>query len=157
MPNDPQSEVESPRNLGIVVKQHGLPPRPLKALVVDDEDDFREFLCVLLAQLGVDAVEARHGHEALSIIDLEIPDIVFLDHRMPGLSGAQIARSMHATGQKAAIVLVTGDASIDRIADAAGTPWRLAKPFGVSDLVSVLLRVAEQVHATPSPSITAGS
>lgn len=120
----------------------------MKALVVDDEDDFREFLCMLLRELGVDVVEAHHGHEALSIIDFEIPDVVFLDHRMPGLSGAQIARSMHATGQKAAIVLVTGDQSIDRIADAAGTPWRLAKPFTESDLASVLLTVAQHQHAS---------
>lgn len=121
-----------------MVKQRGLAPRPLKALVVDDEDDFRESLCMLLGQLGVIAVEARHGHEALSIIDLEIPDVVFLDHRMPGLTGAQIARSMRATGLKSVVVMVTGEASIEQIASDAGTPWRLAKPFTARDLCAVL-------------------
>lgn len=125
-----------------MVKQQGLPPRPLKALVVDDEDDFREFLCLLLGELGVEAVEARHGHEALSIIDLEIPDVVFLDHRMPGLTGAQIARSMRATGLKAVVVMVTGDASIEKIANDAGTPWCLAKPFTARELGAMLRALA---------------
>lgn len=147
MSSESQSGFESCRNLGIVVRQNGFPPRPLKALVVDDDEDFRELLCAFLGGHGVEAVQARHGHEALSIVDFEIPDVVFLDHRMPGLTGAQIARSLRATGHKTTVVLVTGESPIDEIANAAGTPWRLAKPLTTQDLGQLLLAIARQSSA----------
>lgn len=143
MSNDPDPPAEELESLGLVVRQHGVPPRPVKALVVDDEPDFREMLCELLRRFGLEAIEARHGHEALSLIDVEHPDLVFLDHRMPGLQGAHVARSLRATGHKAPVVLITGDPDVEEIAESAGTTLRLAKPFSAEALRETILCAVE--------------
>jgi DNA-binding NtrC family response regulator len=130
---------EELHHFGMVVREAGLPPRPLKALVVDDDADFREMLCALLKGMGIEPIEARHGHEALWLLDEERPNIVFLDHRMPGLLGASIAKSMRATGHNVQVVLTTAEQNIDEIARAAGT-MKLAKPFSVNQLRDTVLQ-----------------
>jgi CheY-like chemotaxis protein len=137
-------------SLELVVRAHGEPPRPLRALVVDDDDDFRELLCGLLQRLGLETLEARHGHEAVYRVDEDRPDLVFLDHRMPGLLGAQIARSLHATGHRLPVVMVTGGENVDEVAQEAGTPLRLAKPFSLVQLRAMVLEAVGEHCCGPA-------
>ena len=67
---------------------------PVRALVADDERQLRKYLKNLLAQSWPDlqiCAEAANGLEALERIRSERPDIAFLDIRMPGKSGMQVA------------------------------------------------------------------
>ncbi|MFO1302563.1 MAG: LytTR family DNA-binding domain-containing protein [Burkholderiales bacterium] len=81
-------------------------PRPT-AIIADDEPRLAEFLrdrlAVLWPELLVAGV-AGNGPEAKALIDREAPDIAFLDIRMPGLSGIEVAR---AAGRDVRIVFVT--------------------------------------------------
>lgn len=133
------NEASAGESLELVVRGHGEPPRPLRALVVDDDDDFRALLCGLLKRLGLETLEARHGHEAVYRVDEDLPDLLFLDHRMPGLLGAQIARSLHATGHRIPVIMITGGEDVDEVARKAGTPLRLAKPFSLVQLRETVL------------------
>ena len=138
MPNEGNERSVSER-LELVVRSHGEPPRPLRALVVDDDDDFRVLLCGLLQRLGLETLEARHGHEAVYRVEEERPDLMLLDHRMPGLLGAQIARSLHATGNRLPVIMITGGDDVDEVAQEAGTSLRLAKPFSLLQLRETVL------------------
>jgi DNA-binding LytR/AlgR family response regulator len=86
------------------------PSRPLRVLVVDDEQLARQELCYQLAQLGdVEVVgQAVNGLEALSAAARHAPDVMFLDIQMPGLTGFEVARRLLAAGGPIpALVFVT--------------------------------------------------
>lgn len=82
---------------------------PLTAVVVDDERLAREELCYLLQQVGgVDVVgQAANGLEAVTEIDRAMPDVVFLDVQMPGLTGLEVARRLAEDGNEPALIFVT--------------------------------------------------
>jgi two-component system LytT family response regulator/two-component system response regulator LytT len=81
----------------------------LRVLVVDDEQLARDELCYQLTQLGeIDvAGQATNGVEALAAIDRLLPDLVFLDIQMPGLTGFEVARKLLARDDPPALVFVT--------------------------------------------------
>ncbi|MBC8462118.1 MAG: response regulator, partial [Deltaproteobacteria bacterium] len=64
----------------------------LKALVADDTKENRDVLKLILADIGVEVRLAENGQEAVEAVQSEIPDIVFMDIRMPVLDGLEAAR-----------------------------------------------------------------
>ncbi len=69
----------------------------IRAIVADDEDQLRKHLRSQLADCWPDLIicgEARNGQEALELIEQYRPDIAFLDIRMPGLSGMEVAQKI---------------------------------------------------------------
>jgi DNA-binding LytR/AlgR family response regulator len=72
------------------------------ALIAEDELPQREELRAMLAELWPDlrvVAECADGLTALEAIDQFRPDVAFLDIRMPGVSGLEVARAMRAPGQ----------------------------------------------------------
>ncbi len=61
----------------------------VRALVVDDLKENREIFCGLLRQMGCEVELASSGPEAIASVKREVPDIVFLDIRMPGMDGME--------------------------------------------------------------------
>ena len=76
----------------------GHPPgHPPRAVIADDERLMREQLRARLAEAWPDlqiVAEARNGLEAVELVDQHRPEIVFLDIRMPGLTGVDAARQI---------------------------------------------------------------
>ena len=73
------------------------PTTPLRAVIADDERLMREQLRARLAEAWPDlqiVAEARNGLEAVELVNQHRPDIVFLDIRMPGLTGVDAARQI---------------------------------------------------------------
>ena len=91
-------------------------------LVVDDEDDVRELLRVLLEREGYRVECACDGDEGLKIAKSLRPDLVITDHIMPGLSGKQLVRAMRETPALAstAVIMVTGASMSEALSDALG-------------------------------------
>jgi two-component system response regulator AlgR len=81
----------------------------LKALIVDDEPPARARLHALLRELDqVEVVgEAGDATEALALVDRLDPDILYLDVRMPGMSGLELARHLAGLPEPPAIVFIT--------------------------------------------------
>ena len=70
---------------------------PLRAVIADDERLMREQLRARLAEAWPDlqiVAEARNGLEAVELVNQHRPEIVFLDIRMPGLTGVDAARQI---------------------------------------------------------------
>jgi CheY-like chemotaxis protein len=59
-------------------------------LVVDDEQDIRDFICTVLEDNGARVVAARDGNEALEIARRERPDLMTLDISMPNKDGGEV-------------------------------------------------------------------
>jgi CheY-like chemotaxis protein len=122
----------------------GMDPRqPKHVLVVDDEEDIREFLTVVLEQSGYRVSTADNGAMALRKVDEEPVDVVLLDMRMPIMDGWAFAEAYRQwPGPRAPIVVLT--AARDAAARAAqiGAEDYLPKPFDLGEVLTVVARHA---------------
>lgn len=86
-----------------------------KILVVDDENDVREFLRAALVESGFDVILAEDGNIALEEVKKQVPDLISLDLVMPKKSGAKFHRELSKRKEwsKIPIIIVTGHARDD--------------------------------------------
>jgi YesN/AraC family two-component response regulator len=74
-------------------------------LIVDDEAAVRDWLKLSLALRGWVATTASSGEEALALAADPEPDLIILDHEMPGMTGIDCARKLRRQGMTGCIVL----------------------------------------------------
>ena len=86
-------------------------PYRVHALVVDDLVDNREVLNGLLERAGIEVSMASNGAEALQLIAQQIPDIIFMDVRMPVMDGLTAVRQLRERWPAEGIVCVAITAS----------------------------------------------
>jgi YesN/AraC family two-component response regulator len=106
--------------------------KTISALIVDDEDDIRLLVRMVIQNGGPDltvAGEAADGREALEIFAEANPDVVILDQRMPGLSGIETAQEMLRMKPTAKIVMCSAylDTDLRREAESVGISMAIAK------------------------------
>jgi CheY-like chemotaxis protein len=75
-------------------------------LVVDDDDDFREALCEVLAAAGYPVAQSPSGEEALARVEEETPGLILLDLKMPGIDGWGVMERLRADPKAAAIPIL---------------------------------------------------
>ena len=71
--------------------------KQITAIIADDEENLRKGLSLLLERLWPELKilgQAQNGIKALSLIELEKPDIAFLDIKMPGMTGINVAKKV---------------------------------------------------------------
>lgn len=117
-------------------------PRARRVLVIDDDADTADSLCILLNINGFEAVAAYGSAAALETARRWGPDVVVCDIALPGTDGlalAQAFRSNKATAD-AWLVAVSGYARPEdrRRAFAAGFDCHLAKPVNFAELKRLL-------------------
>lgn len=77
-----------------------------RALVVDDADIVRQWLRMSLEARGWRVEDADSGDKALAVFDDDDPpDVVVLDHMMPGMTGLEVAAALRERGYDGLIVL----------------------------------------------------
>lgn len=107
-------------------------------LLIEDDDDLREVEVGILERAGFRVVSAREGGEALELVAREMPKVIFLDMRMPGMDGWAFAREFHARHDHGApIVVVTAAASAEKRAEEISADGALGKPFEARDFIKV--------------------
>ena len=67
-----------------------------KVLVIDDEPDIVEILSYNLGKEDYAVSKAYDGEEGLRIAQAELPDLILMDVRMPGISGIEACRKLKA-------------------------------------------------------------
>jgi len=138
------------------------------ALVVDDILENREVLSLMLTLIGCDVKVAKNGEEALDLIRVAQPDIVFLDMRLPGMSGLETAlRIVQDSGAKIKLVAMSASAlehERERYLK-AGCDDFVAKPFRAERIyrclqnllnVKFVLREKPNDQSEPDVSIDLG-
>ncbi|MBL8243689.1 MAG: response regulator transcription factor [Rhodanobacteraceae bacterium] len=114
-------------------------------LVADDEPLLREALALQLAEAWPEAqvvASARNGREALELFERHQPAVCFLDVKMPGLSGIDVARRI---GARAHLVFVTAYDRYAVEAFAAGVLDYLVKPVARERLATTVARLRERL------------
>ncbi len=83
--------------------------KQFKILIVDDNDFFRETLKITLQRYFPMAAvqEAENAHEATLKIGTFIPDLIFMDIQLNGVSGLDLTKKIKASYPKIAIVILT--------------------------------------------------
>ncbi len=125
----------------------------LTTIIADDEpfmrDSLREKLNQLWPELQIVA-EAEDGPSALSQIESLKPDIVFLDIRMPGLTGLQVARAMTAPAH---VVFVTAYDNHALEAFDANAVDYVVKPLEPERLAKMISKLKRLTSAGSAPSM----
>jgi CheY-like chemotaxis protein len=120
--------------------------RMAKILIADDEQDIRDLLTFTLKFAGHEVVAASNGEEAVQLAQVERPELVLLDVRMPKMNGYEACRRFKADPalKHIPIVFVSawGQDSEVRAGMEAGAVDYVVKPFEPSQ---VILKVAQLV------------
>jgi DNA-binding response OmpR family regulator len=139
------------------------PTRRYRALVVDDERDFRHLMSMFLARSGlpIDVEAVVNGAEALRHIETIVPDLILLDVMMPEMDGIECCRRLRAdqrTRDVPVLMLTALDEAADRTRGfLAGADDYLAKPFDRGELLARVRRILERAYgyAAEPPSVGA--
>jgi two-component system chemotaxis response regulator CheY len=110
-----------------------------RVLVADDDDLTRTLIILALGAVGIkDTVAAADGGEVMKLIQRKPFDLLMLDWHMPGKSGLDLVKAVRGRGSQVPIVMVTAEASRDRIVEAltAGASDYILKPFDAKTLWS---------------------
>ena len=118
-----------------------------KIMVVDDHDDIREVIHVLLTNEGYQIIEAKNGKEALELLDDSI-DLIILDVMMPEMNGYQVCLLMREkTNAPILFLTAKGQESDKTLGFSSGGDDYLTKPCNMERLlarIKSLLRRTEQ-------------
>ena len=105
----------------------------LRILVVEDNEDSRDAIQMMLEHVGAEVSLAGDGFEALAAVDRHDPDIVLCDLRMPRMDGFEFIRQVHALAEHVnlPVIAISGLASTDdrRRTTAAGFDRHISKPL----------------------------
>ena len=118
-------------------------------LVVDDEESSREGLVALLSSWGYQAEAAADGNQALERARTLQPDVVVTDLVMPGSDGLELLRSLQAELPAAAVIVLTGYATIETavMAMKEGAYDYVNKPVDTTRLRILLDKSMEKISA----------
>ncbi len=117
-----------------------------RILVVDDDELSRGYLSEALQRNGYSVDNAQDGQEAVSMTDGQNYDMIFLDMRMPGMSGLRVLEKVKKTSKETTVVIMTAYGSIESAVEAMqkGAYDYIIKPFSLDDIESLLKRVQER-------------
>ncbi|MCL5961178.1 MAG: response regulator [Chloroflexi bacterium] len=105
-------------------------------LVVDDDPDLLTMFEMVLESCGVGVCLASNGAEALDLVAKDVPDLIFLDIRMPIMNGQEFAEQLRERCQaEVPIVVLTAAVDGRARAEEMGAQGFLAKPFEIGDLL----------------------
>jgi CheY-like chemotaxis protein len=118
------------------------PDRTRSVLIVEDNDDARESLQLLLESLGHRVLSAPDGPRALALAEHQRPEVVLIDLGLPGLDGYAVARAFRASpsGKTLMLIAVTGygQAEDRRRSKDAGFDAHLVKPVSENVLSTLI-------------------
>lgn len=113
-------------------------------LIVDDNEDIRNFVRLVLEPEGYRIIEAEEGNSALEKVETADPDLIILDLSIGQPDGMDVCRSIRKNSMVPIIILTSHDGEVDEaMCLAIGADDFIVKPVGPRILV---LRVATQMR-----------
>ena len=118
-----------------------------QALVVDDTKSIRILLTTCLEVEGFLVQTAVNGEEALNLLRSGKFDLVFLDIKLPEVSGTEVLRQLRGLGIMTPIIIMTAFATVKNAVECTrlGAVAYLQKPFTAEKLRQVLTEVKTKV------------
>jgi two-component system, NtrC family, response regulator AtoC len=119
---------------------------PKRILIVDDEENFRHMLSVILRKEGYEVETASNGEEGLQRVTLSPFDQVLCDIRMPHMDGLEFLRQTQRAGTDASIVMMSAYGTVDTAIEAMklGAYDYISKPFKPDEIILTLKKAEER-------------
>ena len=116
---------------------------PVNVLVVDDNEDIREIIAIILSRSGVQCQLAKNGVEAIQRVKQCRFNAVVTDIEMPEMDGIALTKQLSQDFSDLPVMVMTGgsDKSLRERAILAGAKEFVSKPFNVPDLITKLQRI----------------
>lgn len=128
-------------------------PVQRRAVVIEDDDDIRGLLSVVLKQLDFDVVEAADGLSGVESVRTIQPELVTLDVNMPGIDGIEACRRIREFSDAYIVMLSARTAELDRLAGLdTGADDYLTKPFSPKELQARVRAAFRRARPAPAPA-----
>jgi two-component system, NtrC family, response regulator AtoC len=122
-------------------------------LIIDDDDQLRKSFNKLLTEEGYHSKCAASGEAGLKIIQEEIPDLVILDMRLPGMNGFETFQGIHEVEPKLPVIIMTAFGTTETAIEATkmGAFDYILKPFDIPEMLVVIKQALEASRFMRSP------
>ena len=119
-----------------------------RILIIDDDDQLRRSFKKLLSEEGYSVEEAPSGEAGLKLIHANAPDIVVLDMRLPGMTGFEVFKSIHAMDPKLPVIIMTAYGTTETAIEATkmGAFDYILKPFDIPDMLVTIDQALESAR-----------
>jgi DNA-binding NarL/FixJ family response regulator len=121
-------------------------PEPIRLVLVEDNQVFREALELLLGLRSdiVVVASVSEGSAAVEVVREHKPDVVLMDYRLPGIDGVQATKAVREAAPDVAVVVLTASANFREV-DAlfeAGAVACLSKDQELDEIVAAIRHAA---------------
>lgn len=117
-----------------------------RVLIIEDEEVLAKNIQRYLERRDYDARVAASGEAGLEEFERFQPDIVLLDHRLPGINGLDVLDRLRAENDDVRVILITAHGNVQIAVEAmkAGAADYMSKPVALSELKLVIERTIGQ-------------
>lgn len=122
-----------------------------KMVIVDDEEQIREGLKKIIPwkQYGIEIQgEAENGEQALELLKILRPQIVFTDIRMPGMDGLELLRKIKEEKLSCKVIIISGYDDFEYVRQAMryGAVDYLLKPLGKNEIIRLIEEIIDTME-----------
>jgi DNA-binding response OmpR family regulator len=134
-----------------------VPPDPRhRILVAEDDDDIRRLNVEVLAGSGYKADAAADGALAWEALQFNSYDLLVTDYNMPGMSGIELIKKLHAAHMALPVILVSGTMPTEKL---KRHPWlqvdaTLLKPYSPDELLAKVRKVLDSIDGIAGQAAT---
>lgn len=122
-----------------------------KILIVEDHEDTRDALALILERERFSVLTAEDGKDGLAKAATHHPDLIITDIMMPVLDGIKMIERLRAVPDSSRLPIIVISAYSEKTPEAmrAGANCALSKPITVSLLISTIKKMTPQPHSDP--------
>ena len=114
-------------------------------LIVDDDAQLRQSFERILCDEGHDVRTAATGEDGIAMVKTEVPDLVIMDVRLPGMDGLEAFGVIHDLEPKLSVIIMTAHGTTDTAIEATkiGAFDYITKPFEIPDMLGLIHQALE--------------
>lgn len=120
-------------------------------LLIEDEPNIAEAIRFLLSRDGLRVSHAAEGAAAMVLLHQDPPDLVILDHMLPGMSGLEILTAIRAAPESRdlPVMMLTARGRDREMAERAGADRFMTKPFSNAEILAEVRSMLGQAGHRP--------